>query len=210
MTLVSLSVRRSVGLLIATTAEKIGFSSATPYTDVSLMLADLSIRQTTFLVLTTDYLSATDVLAQVRPYTHQLCLCILPEHRTAVGCPFTLLDRLQLDALCLWDELSDCLKIHLTGCHYRSSLLTIAYKVSKTKMLPGWDRISPAEKDVLRLMLSGLKVPAIADKLCRSPYTVQSQKVSMGQKLGVPGGGPNSFVNFILANYLIIKELLNE
>lgn len=77
-------------------------------------------------------------------------------------------------------------------------------------MLPGWDRISPAEKDVLRLMLSGLKVPAIADKLCRSPYTVQSQKVSMGQKLGVPGGGPNSFVNFILANYLIIKELLNE
>ncbi|TAE21045.1 MAG: DNA-binding response regulator [Cytophagales bacterium] len=207
MTLAILSTRRSTALSFATTAEKLGFSTTFPCVNADLFLTTLSANPQAHAILTTEYLQMPNLFAQIRLHTPCLVLCFLPEHVSEAGSPLALLDGLDLDAVCGLDELTDCLKTLLDGRHYQSSLLTTLIEPIKQDTLPSWGEVTPAEKDVLRLMLRGLKVPAMADQLCRSPYTIQTQKTSMQQKLGV-SGGPGVFVAFVLINAQLIKKLL--
>lgn len=162
MTLAILSTRRSTTLSFSVTAEKLGFSSTFPCVDTDSFLTALSNNPQAYAIVTTDYLQTPDLFIKIRLHTPCVTLCILPEHLIEIDSPLNLLDRLQLDALCGLDELPDCLKTLYDGRHFQSSLLTTSVKPIKQDTLSGWYEISPAEKDVLRLMLDGLKVPAIA------------------------------------------------
>jgi DNA-binding CsgD family transcriptional regulator len=207
MTLAILSTRHSTALTLATTAESLGFSNTLPHVASQPLLTALSDNSHACVMVTTEYLHKPELFGQIRLCTPCLILCVLPEHQTEAGSPLTLLDTLELDTLCRLDEMTDCLKTLLGGRHYRSSLLIPSDTNAKQEIPPGWEKIKPAEKDVLRLMLDGLNVPAMANKLCRSPYTIQTQKTSMQQKLGV-SGGPGVFVAFVLLNALLLRALL--
>jgi DNA-binding NarL/FixJ family response regulator len=210
MKLASLSTRRIIALAISGAIETAGLSEHTHQAGPNQFLAILPTRQPDGVILTGEFITDPPLFAQIRQTspTAKIILCLLPDSTEPSEALWPSLDKLDFDVLCYLDELSDCLTTLKSGHFFSSSFLkTLPTGPKKKETLPGFNELTPMEKQVLSLMIDGLNGPAIARKLFISTRTVDHHKEHLIQKLGVPAG-QGELAAFIIQNILILKKLL--
>ena len=139
----------------------------------------------------------------------QLILCLLPDAVATIAGLWPVLDTLDFGVLCGLDELTNCLTTLKADHFYKSSLLATHPVFQKKETLPGFDKLTFAQRRILALLMQGMKCPAIADKLFLSRRTVYNHETAIAHELGVPGG-QGELTGFIMKNLLILKRLMNE
>ncbi|TAE31990.1 MAG: hypothetical protein EAZ91_05925 [Cytophagales bacterium] len=211
MPLLTLSTRRSELVLITTASDAVNLPPVI-HRDPNGFLTAIAVQQPIYTLITGEFARNTTLFSGIRHHAPQtqLILCLTPETLAEAGCPWALLDQLDLDTLCLLDELPECLKTLTNGRTYRSSLLAMPPNRPTNKELPGWKDLKGSEKRIIQLILDGLDGPAIAERLHISRHTLRNEKVIISQKLGMKGNGPGSLIRFVLLNAAIIRQLLAQ
>ncbi len=208
MTINAFCQHRSTLLMVSAAIESAGVTWKQPQTNPNLFLTNLATEQPCCILITTDNPNDPHLFAEARRIAPnaRIVFCLSSDVNT-VDTLWPILDALEFDVLCQLHELTNCLTALKADRFYKSALLTTHPAYHKKESLPGWHTITTAEKRVLALMLQGFKGPAIADKLCISSHTVNNEKASITQKLGV-SGGPGSLINFVLLNAEKLRRLL--
>lgn len=208
MTLHAFCQHRSSLLMVSAAIESAGVTWKQPQTNPNLFLTNLATEQPCCILITTDNQSDPYLFAEARRIVpdSRIVFCLSNSENT-IATLWPLLDALEFDVLCQLHELTNCLTVLKANRFYKSSLLATHPTYQIKEPLPGWQTITTAEKRVLTLMLQGIKGPAISDKLCISPHTVNNEKASIAQKLGV-SGGPGSLITFVLLNAEKLRRLL--
>lgn len=209
MLLTALCHRRLIVLKIAAAADKAGFEWQTAQTDLSLFQECVETEQPGFALITDDDLDDPTLFTNIRtasPHT-SIIVSLTPETSLCKSL-WAVLNNLEFDILCTFDELTDCLLTLKAGRFYESSLLSTISEYETKESLPGWHELTPAERRVLKLMADEKSGPQIAEALCISPKTVNNHKAKISQKLNVCGG-PGSLTRFVLTHTQQIRELLD-
>ncbi len=81
---------------------------------------------------------------------------------------------------CLIEEMKTCFTTVLEGGHYVAEAVSESMKVHS-----GEAALTNREREVLALIAGGLGNPAIGERLCISPKTVEKHRASLMNKLGV-------------------------
>ncbi len=211
MNLTALCPRRTTLLTVLANIESAGLAVRQGYTQPDLFLEKLTAEQPHYALLTSESLSSLHLLEQMKRAAPncQLILCLLPDAVATIGGLWPMLDTLDFDVLCSFDELPICLTTLKAGHHYTTSLLATSPVYQKKETLSGFNKLTSAERGIMALMLKGMNGKDIADVQCISPHTLRNEKASISQKLGV-SGGPGSLISFVLINAEKIKRLLAE
>ncbi len=161
-------------------------------------------------LLTNEYVDRPELFVQLRQHSPatRIILCILPNAPKS-GALWTLIDALDLDAICLLSELTDCLQVTKAGGTYHSSLLSKYLAYTTNEPFPGWHDLTEAERRILTLMAESKTGPQIADALHISSKTVDNHKYKISQKLNVKAG-PGSLIKFALVNREKILALIDD
>jgi DNA-binding NarL/FixJ family response regulator len=69
--------------------------------------------------------------------------------------------------------------------HKHSPTLVLLEKINRLEKENRFSKLTPAEKEILLLLKTGVTINGIVKKLCKSEKTVQNQKSSFLKKLGV-------------------------
>ncbi len=210
MNLTALCSRRTTLLTVLDSIELAGLTVRQGYTQPDLFLEKLTAEQPHYALLTSESLSSLHMLEKMKQAAPncQLILCLLPDAVATIGGLWPMLDTLDFDVLCSFDELPKCLTTLKAGHHYTTSMLVTSPVFQKKETLPGFDKLTAAQKRVLALLMQGMKCPAIANKLFLSRRTVYNHETAIAHELCVPGG-QGELNGFIMQNLLILKRLMN-
>lgn len=209
MAIVALCRYQSTALLVRAVICKTNLYSENLFADEQTFLDKVRIQKPSFALLTNEFVSVTDVFADIRQSSSdtRIVLCVLPD-APKPSTLWPLLADLDVYALCKLSELSDCLYTLTLGQFYTSSLLATHPAYLQRGPFPGWSELSPSECRVLELMAEGHNGPRIAKTLHTKLKTIENHKYKISQKLNVTGG-PGSLVKFSLMNSEQILALLD-
>lgn len=105
------------------------------------------------------------------------------------------------------EDLPKCLEEIVAGRSYYSNEVQSAnYFIEEIPSeLPDFSRLSPTESSVVRLIADGLTTREIADRLAKSPKTVEKQRGSICKKFNLSGS--NALISFVMEYRYALVEL---
>jgi DNA-binding NarL/FixJ family response regulator len=112
---------------------------------------------------------------------------------------------------CAADEIMDCIHTVVQGGPYVSAQMS-SFLVPRRDALdagkavtPALDRLTTAERRVLKLLAQTRTTKEIAQELDVSPRTIEAHRANIGGKLGLKGS--HSLLRFAVANRAVLEDL---